>query len=137
VVTRRAAAAIGALVVVAVLAGCASIDTIDVTTQGFPVTFINDTPSKVRLAFCSDDACVRSDHPDRIEPGSSTWKNLSDAGVLTRFVIKDDSTGSILGCLPLEFRRKVHYAVVRVSQAVPCPGRRPVAVEVDRVLGHS
>jgi hypothetical protein len=136
VVRPRAGAVATAVTAAIVLAGCASIDTIDITTQGFPVTFVNDTPRNVRLEVCADEACRHSGHPDRIEAGSSTWENLSDAGILTRLVIKDDATGRVLGCLPLEFHRKVHYSVVRISQAVPCPGRRPVAVEVDRVLGH-
>lgn len=110
-------------------AGCASISSIDVTSQAFPVTFRNDTARGVVITACDDRRCTHldSDYSDSLKAGAATAENMSDQNLLTRWIVRDRRSGTVLGCLPLRFQHKLKHAVVSISQAVPCPGERPIA----------
>jgi hypothetical protein len=116
------------------LAGC---DSIDPTSQSFGITFHNDTGRNVHLKLCSDSRCHQFDYSDGWNAGQSAQENVSDRSLLTRWLVQDDATGRVIGCLPLEFDQKYESVVVRISQAVPCPGTYPVAVKKGKGKGRS
>jgi hypothetical protein len=108
--------------------GC---DSVDPTEEAFGVTFLNDLRQPVALKLCSDDACRSFDYADNVHPGARHAEGISDRSILTRWLVAD-SDGRTLGCLPLSFEGKYANVVVRVSQKVRCPGRRPLRVQHGR-----
>lgn len=130
----RASVVAAALLAVGALAGC---DSIDPTSQSFGITFRNDTGRNVHLKLCSDSRCQQFDYSHSWKVGQSAEENISDRDLLTRWLVQQDSNGQVLGCLPLQFDQKYEDVVVRVSQAVPCPGSRPLQVEKGKSQGRS
>ncbi|HET8606013.1 MAG TPA: hypothetical protein VFL66_03185 [Gaiellaceae bacterium] len=122
------------IIAAAFLAGC---DSVDPTSQSFAITFHNDTGRNVHLKLCADDACRQFDYSDAWRAGQSALENISDRDLLTRWLVQDDKTGRVLGCLPLRFDQKYEDVAVNVSQAVPCPGRRPLVVHKGKGMGRS
>lgn len=122
------------LVATASLAGC---DSIDPTSQSFGITFRNDSGANVHLELCSDDACRHFDYSHGWKIGQSAQENVSDRDLLTRWLVRDDASGRIIGCLPLRFDQKYARVVVRVSQAVRCPGAAAIPVSKGRGEGRS
>jgi len=125
VAVRGLVRVLAAALFVAAIAAC---DSIDPTSNGFGITFVNDTGRAVHLKLCSDGGCRHFDYSDRWKIGYSGEENISDQQLLTRWLVEDDVTGRTLGCLPLEFDRKYQGVVVRISQKVPCPGKTPLVV---------
>jgi hypothetical protein len=132
--SKRASVVAAALLVAGALAGC---DSIDPTSQSFGITFRNDTGRNVHLKLCSDSRCQHFDYSDSWKAGQSAEENISDRNLLTRWLVREDSSGRVLGCLPLQFDQKYENVVVRVSQAVPCPGSQPLQVEKGKGKGRS
>jgi hypothetical protein len=123
------------LVAVVTHSGC---DSIDPTEQSFSITFRNDTPRKVSLRLCDDAACRKFLAPhSQLDPGSSGRAGISDRSALTRWRVRDSTSRKDLGCIPLRFRQKYENVVVRISQAVPCPGEKPLDVKKGKGLGRS
>jgi len=116
-----------------VLAAC---DSVDPTAQSFGITFRNDTRRDVHLKLCDDDECEHFDYSDGWSAGQSAQENISDRDILTRWLVEDDATGRVLGCLPLRFDQKYADVLVNISQAVPCPGNRPLHVEKGKGRGR-
>jgi hypothetical protein len=108
--------ALGFMVVA--VSGCASIDP---TEQFFAISFTNDLPRTMVLRACSDNACQHIIDTWHLKPGGTANDNISDRNVLTRWQIQGVS-GAEVGCLPLSFGAKYAHVVVRLSQAVSCPG---------------
>jgi len=123
-----------ALIAVALLAGC---DSIDPTSQSFGITFRNDTGMNVHLKLCSDDACRHFDYSHSWKAGQSAQENISDRNLLTRWLVQDDASGKVIGCLPLRFAQKYDAVVVRISQAVVCPGTVAISVQKGKGGGRS
>jgi hypothetical protein len=116
------------------IVGCGSLDP---TSQSMGVTFVNDLAHPIELRLCSDDACTKFDYADKLAPRASTAENISDADILTRWLITDAS-GHPLGCLPLRFNGRYPNIKTRASQAVPCPGQKPlIVVHGPRTSGPS
>jgi|SRR5579862_1171648 len=134
-VTRRSLRI--ALAVVASGVGLAACDSIDPTSQSFGITFLNDTGKNVHLKLCSDATCRHFDYSDGWKAGQSAQENISDRNVFTVWLVEDDATRGVLGCLPLRFGQKYQDVVVRISQAVPCPGKRPLTVSKGKGTGRS
>lgn len=132
--TRHAASVLAAMLAAAFAAGC---DSIDPTSQSFGITFRNDTGHSVHLKACADNECHHFDYADGWKVGQSAQENISDRNLLTRWLVQDDATGRVLGCLPLRFDQKYEHVVVKISQAVPCPGSRPLTVSKGKGLGRS
>jgi hypothetical protein len=89
----------------------------------FAITFRNDTGRDVQLKLCHDDGCHHFDYSDRLRPGGTVAENISTDDVFTRWAVTDGS-GLRLGCLPFSFAGAYSNASVRLTQIVPCPGRR-------------
>jgi hypothetical protein len=123
--TCRGVALFAALgLVVATASGCASIDP---TEQFFAIEFANDFPASVVLRACSDNDCVDATETWHLKPGATADDNISDRAVLTRWQVQGAS-GNVIGCLPLSFAAKYATVVVRLRQAVPCPGRHSLSL---------
>jgi hypothetical protein len=122
------------LLVALALAGC---DSVDVTSQSFGITFRNDTGRDVHLKLCSDNKCRHFDYSHGWKAGQSAEENVSDRDVITRWLVQEDVSGRVRGCLPLVFDQKYDNVIVRISQAVSCPGTRPLQVEKGRGRGRS
>jgi hypothetical protein len=116
----------------ALASGCYSVDP---TAQTFSVTFHNDTARNVHLKLCRDDGCHHFYYSDGWKAGQSAEENISDRDVMTRWIVEDDVTGETLGCLPLRFKQKYASVDVRISQAVECPGDRPLHADTGKPLG--
>lgn len=110
------------------LFGCQVVD--DPTEHAFPITFKNDTNWRLLLKLCSDDDCDHFDYSHKWNEGESHRENATDDGVLTRWLVEEAGSGRTLGCLPLKFHQKHHDVVVRISQLVSCPGKRPLQVKI-------
>jgi hypothetical protein len=80
-------------------------------------------PNVVLLKLCSDGNCHHFDYRDEIQPAESVRENISDSGILTRWLVQDQSTSRVLGCLPLKFDHKYEDVVIRTSDVVKCPGK--------------
>jgi len=132
--TRAASSLAAAVAVTFVGFGC---DSIDPTSQSFGITFHNDTSRDVHLKLCSDDRCHHFDYSEGWHAGQSAQENISDRDLLTRWLVQGDADGRTLGCLPLRFDQKYDDVVVRISQAVPCPGKTPLEVHTGRGRGRS
>ncbi len=110
------------------ITGCASIDSVDPTSDSFPVTFRNDTGRNVHLKLCADSQCHSFDYSDSWTVGQSAQENIGADGFLVRWLVQDDASKAVLGCILLEFNHKVSNVVIPLSRAVSCPGRRPLRV---------
>lgn len=117
-----------AALVVVMCGGCGSLDSIDPTSQAFPITFRNDTPHDIHLKLCANATCTGFDYSDKIRAGHSGDENVSDEDVPTRWLVQDDATGKTVGCLFLRFHHKASGVVIRLTGAVACPGTRAVIV---------
>jgi len=102
-----------------------SCDSIDPTAQSFGIAFQNDVGRAVNLKQCSDTDCRNFNYSNTVAPGELYPENISDRDVLTRWLVVDTS-GHILGCIPLQFDGKYEGVVVRISLAVTCPGQHPL-----------
>jgi hypothetical protein len=129
---RTLCATVIAIAVACLLAGC---DSIDPTEQSFGIAFDNNLTQPIKLKLCSDDSCHSYDYTDMVKSGEFDSVNVSDRGVLTRWLVAG-STGRILGCLPVRFNGKYADVIVRVSQAVPCPGEKPLSVQHGHKVGN-
>lgn len=114
------------------LAGC---DSIDPTEQAFAISFLNDLGQPVALKLCADDNCHSFNHTNTVRPGDRYPENISDRDLLTRWLVEDQQ-GRVLGCLPVRFDGKFDGVVVRLSQAVSCPGRQALRVERGRKVSN-
>jgi hypothetical protein len=122
-------------VLFAVATLCGGCYSIDPTAQSFAVTFRNDTGRDVHLKLCSNDSCTSSYYSDGWKQGQTAQENISDRDALTRWLVVDDATQTTLGCLPLRFKQKYASVVVRISQAIKCPGDTPLKVTLGKPLG--
>jgi hypothetical protein len=110
------------LMIGAVAAAC---DSIDPTAQFFAITFRNDLVKRVTLKACGDDQCHNFTDSWNLQSGETAEDNISDRDVLTRWEVQDRA-GATIGCLLLSFSAKYEHVIVRLTQTVPCPGRRPL-----------
>lgn len=122
--------ALSMAVLAIVAAGCSA----DVTEQFFSISIVNDTQRVVRVDYCLDGRCESLQDHWTLHPGRSLRTNISDANVLDRYLVRN-AGGSRIGCLPLEFDQKYDHVLVRVSQAVPCPGAEPLVVQKGKPRG--
>ena len=129
---KKPVAVLLVLFAVATLSGCYSIDP---TAQSFAITFRNDTGRDVRLKLCDNDRCSSFDYSHGWKRGETAQENISDRDVLTRWLVEDDATHRTLGCLPLRFKQKYATVLVRISQAVRCPGGQPLKANTGKPLG--
>ena len=112
------------------LAACS----VDPTAAVFAITFRNDTGRDVHLKLCAGDGCHDFDYSDSWKAGQSAEENISaDSKLVTRWLIQDDASGRSLGCLVLTLPRKYKHVVIRMTQAVPCPGRQ--VIPLDQISG--
>jgi hypothetical protein len=109
------------------VAGCESVDP---TEQSMPVLFRDDLRRPVTLSLCADSACKSFDYTDNIAAGGTDSENISDRGILTRWLVAE--ARHTLGCLPLEFTGKYSNLTVQLSRMVRCPGEHPIAVHHGR-----
>lgn len=105
---------------VAIVSGCASMDP---TEQSSGIEFANNLPHAVVLKVCGDDTCRSFTDTWHLRPGATASDNISDRSVTSRWIAEKPS-GGVIGCLPLSFDAKYAQVVVRLTQAVPCPGRQ-------------
>lgn len=112
-----------------------SCDSIDPTSQSFGIAFQNDVRQMITLKQCSDADCHNFNYSNTIAPGELYPENVSDRNVLTRWLVVD-ATGRTLGCIALQFDGKYEDVIVRISQAVSCPGERPLKVRRGRRTGR-
>ena len=113
--------AYAALIFVCLAALTAACESVDPTEQFFAITFSNDLGRPAVLRACSDRSCRRFSDTWKIAPGDVVTDNISDRGVLTRWLV-EAASGS-RKCLPVIFNAKYDTVVVRLSQAEACPGR--------------
>jgi hypothetical protein len=109
-------------------AGC---DSIDPTDQSTAVVFQNDLNRPVALRLCDDSSCTSFDYTDEIARGGTDEENISDRGILTRWLVAG-SSGRTLGCLPLKLSGKYAGLSVRLAEMVRCPGETPLALRHGR-----
>lgn len=121
-------------VAIAIVGAClllGACDSIDPTAASFGISFRNDLGKTADLKLCADDECGSFHYSNTIEPGELYPENISDRNLLTRWLVSDKS-GRTVGCLPLRFDGKYEDVVVLLSQAVVCPGERPLKVQHGR-----
>lgn len=110
-------------VVLLFLAGSATLGILgahlDPTEDTFPVTLKNDTGGAVLLKQC-DIRCDKFHETDHVGPGGTVSVNTTAANVANWWVVEDGS-GRMLGCVNLQYDRKIGGAVVDISKTVPCP----------------
>lgn len=106
------------------MAGC---DSIDPTDQSTAVVFQNDLSQPVALSLCDNSSCTSFDYTDAIVRGGTDEENISDRGILTRWLVAGRS-GRTLGCLPLKLTGKYAGLSVHLAEMVKCPGETPVAL---------
>jgi len=109
-------------------AGCESIDP---TEQSTSLAISNDLKRSVAISLCDDSACRSFDYTDDIAAGAIDEVNISDRGILTRWLVADRA-GRTLGCLPLRLTGKYNGLEVRVTQMVRCPGEKPLVLRQGR-----
>jgi hypothetical protein len=112
---------LGLLTIVVLVAapGCASIDP---TEQSFAISFENNLGEMATLKTCGDQTCTSFPNIWKLAPGASVQDNISDRGVVTRWIVLA-KTIHTRRCLPLLFHAKYKDVVVQLSQAEPCPGK--------------
>jgi hypothetical protein len=104
------------------LAGCtAPLD------QFFTVHFRNNLGREVTFSSCRDDKCQDRYGASRVAPGRTVEDLTSSFGVLNNWRVEDTS-GRVIGCLPLKIDGKWRDLVVPFSKVEPCPGRKPLRV---------
>jgi hypothetical protein len=128
----RAFLLVVATAVALVSAGCESVDP---TEQFFDLNLRNNTSAAVVISECSNERCTNFASRDRLDPGGSVTRSISDRGVLMRYRV-EHSSGATIGCLPVRFQQMYATAVVTVSETVTCPGARPVRAQLGKPLGH-
>lgn len=99
-------------------------DSFDPTEQSVPVRIHNDLSSEVIVQECLSLSSCRSAETlagGVLRPGASVTVGSSDRGVANWHRISDTS-GRVLGCLPLVFQTRKEHAVVQVSSLSHCPG---------------
>jgi hypothetical protein len=104
---------------------CAAMSGCSNAPDTFAITFINDTGQDAVLNLCDDHACHHYDYSDKLPAGRPQPENISTDNVFTRWAVTDNS-GRRIGCLPFNFAGAYSNAVARLSQMVPCPGKRPL-----------
>lgn len=98
----------------------------------FPVTLHNDGTAAVVVRGCGTN-CTGGDVPFLLNPGKSVQVAANSTGEVT-FYLHAASTaggGAVIGCLPLEFTRKISGVTIQTSQAEACPGT-PLPVPAGR-----
>jgi hypothetical protein len=113
-----------------IAAGCQVID--DPTSHSFAIAFRNDTGQDVRLKLCDDDRCRHFDYSHGWKVGQTAEENIAAGTGTTRWLVEDAASGRTLGCLPLQFDHKTTGVLVRISQLVRWPGRRPLPIHQAR-----
>jgi hypothetical protein len=103
--------------------------------EQFGIAFYNDTGHEVVLNLCADDACNNFDYSDKVRAGHYEVENIATENVFTRWAVTE-SSGRKLGCLPFSFDYAYTDAVVRLSQMVVCPGRRPLPLAGGTLEPH-
>jgi hypothetical protein len=131
-VTVQACLLVIATAVALVGAGCESVDP---TEQFFDLNLRNNTSVVVVVRECSDERCTKFVSRDRLDPGGSVTRSISDRGVLMRYRV-DRPSGATIGCLPVRLQQMYATAAVTVSETVTCPGASPVRAQVGKPLGH-
>lgn len=86
----------------------------------FSIQVRNDEVNTLTVRTCAR-GCASGSPSLVLTPGASAQLSVSSKGVVSRFYVID-STGSVSGCLPLLFTRKVSNVTVLTSQAEACPG---------------
>lgn len=110
------------LVVLAYAAGLVSETvshtSVDPTDQAFTVTVRNDTSATVVVKQC-DSTCETFHETDRISPGADVAVNTSSDGIADWWAVTDTS-GSLLGCLPLSYTQTTNRLVIDVFTYIGC-----------------
>jgi hypothetical protein len=85
----------------------------------FPVTLHNDTQQTLVVRTCGDN-CTPQYQSVSLAPDNSVRVGAT-TGQMTRYYLHD-STGALLGCLPLKYPKPLTGVTVQASQQEACPG---------------
>lgn len=93
----------------------------DPTESTFAVRIVNDRSVGVELRQCRDTKCGAIAETDSLTSGASVEVNTSASDSPNWWIVQDHS-GHQLGCLNLQYGRKVEHLSLGIRHLLPCPG---------------
>jgi hypothetical protein len=108
------------LVAVAFIGLALALGVRDPTESTFAVRIVNDRPVSVELRQCRDTHCGGIAETDSLAQGESVEVNTSASDAPNWWIVEND-TGQRLGCLNLQYDRKINNLSLGLAQLVPCP----------------
>src|SRR5436190_16407159 len=95
-----------ALVVGGALALAATACSPDPTSSGFAFRFLNDTGTTVKVTYCDNARCTKSDWTETVAAGQRLPANTSAEGFDESYKFVRVDNGAIVGCKTLNFKHK-------------------------------